>query len=109
MSMTKKVNDYGTLLDSLNLSPFETLNALSLRSHLEKELNNMTNQEKLKLYLYDLYLLDNIEEFKKHLEQVYDFSDSDEPTEQWWWHLDKVISGEIVIKGSLSAEKNVAL
>lgn len=105
MSLMKKVNDYGILLDSLDLSPFETLNALSLRSNLEKDLNKMTNQEKLKLYQYDLYLLDNIEELKKHLEQVYDFSGSDEPTEQWWWHLDKVVSGEIVIKGSLSAEK----
>ncbi|PAV27668.1 hypothetical protein CIL05_20905 [Virgibacillus profundi] len=109
MSMMKKVNDYGILLDSLNLSPFETLNALNLRTNLEKEMNNITNQEKLKLYQHDLYLLDNIKDFKDQLEQVYDFSNSDEPIEQWWWHLDKVISGEIVMKGSLSAEKNVAL
>lgn len=88
------------LLDTLDLSPFETLNALSLRSHLQKEVNQLTNQEKLKLYQYDLYLINNADKFKKHLENVYNFSDSAEPFEQWWWHLDKIISGEIVIKGS---------
>ena len=89
------------LLDTLELSPFETLNALYLRSNLQKEVHNLTNQEKLNLYQHDLYLLNHAEKFKKHLENVYNFSDSDEPIEQWWWHLDKIISGEIVIKGSL--------
>jgi len=107
--LTKKINDYGMLLDTLDLSPFETLNAMHLRSSLQKEINDMTNQQKLKLYQYDLYLLDRIEEFKKHLEEVYDFSSSDEPIEQWWWHLDKIVSGEIIIKGSLFVETDIAL
>lgn len=97
------------VLDTLELSPFETLNALHLRSHLQKEVSHLTNKEKLKLYQYDLYLLDRIEEMKKHLENVYNFSASDEPIEHWWWHLDKIISGEIVIKGSLFVETDVAL
>ncbi len=69
----------------------------------------MTNQEKLKLYQYDLYLLDHIEELKKQLDQVYDFSKSNEPVNQWWWHLDKIISGKIIIKGNLFVETDVAL
>ena len=45
----KKINDYGMLLDTLELSPFETLNALHLRSILQKEVSHLTNKEKLKL------------------------------------------------------------
>lgn len=105
----RKIIDYGKLLDTLDLSPFETLNALHLRSNLQKEISHLTNKEKLKLYQYDLYLLDHIEEMKQHLENVYNFSASDEPIEHWWWHLDKIISGEIVIKGSLFVDTDVAL
>src|SRR5690625_6848611 len=76
--MTKlmnKINEYGSLLDSLDLSPFETLNALSLRSTLQQEIDKMTNQEKLKMYQYDLWLLDNIKAVKEQLDQVYDRSE----------------------------------
>lgn len=30
-----------------------------------------------------------------HIKQVYDLSTSDEPLNEWWWHLDKVANGEI--------------
>jgi hypothetical protein len=105
----KRISNYGLLLDSLELSPFETLNALNLRSDLQKEVINMTNQEQLKLYQYDLYLLEHIDEIKNHLENVYDFRDSIEPFEQWWWHLDRIISKEIIIKPSLSVETDTTL
>jgi|SRR5690625_107877 len=110
--MTKlmnKINEYGSLLDSLDLSPFETLNALSLRSTLQQEIDKMTNQEKLKMYQYDLWLLDNIKAVKEQLDQVYDFSKSNKPSNQWWWHLDKIISEKIVVKGDLFVETDVAL
>ncbi|MED2737480.1 hypothetical protein [Bacillus toyonensis] len=106
--LMKRISNYGILLDSLELSPFETLNALDLRSDLQKEVINMTNQEQLKLHQYDLYLLNHIDEIKNHLENVYDFKDSIEPFEQCWWHLDKIFSKEIIIKPILFVETNAA-
>lgn len=31
----------------------------------------------------------------KHIQQVYDFSKSTNPIQEWWWHLDKIITGKI--------------
>ncbi|WP_088362466.1 hypothetical protein [Bacillus cereus] len=109
VGLMKKISNYGLLLDSLELSPFETLNALNLRSNLQKEVFNMTNQEQLKLLQFDLFLLNHIEEIKNHLENVYDFKNSIEPFDQWWWHLDKIISKEIIIKPSLCVEVDTTL
>ncbi|MEN1969858.1 hypothetical protein WMZ97_17490 [Lentibacillus sp. N15] len=72
-------------------------------------MDRMSNKEKLKLYQYGLYLLDNIVAFKNHLDQVYDFTKSTEPMKHWWWHLNRIITGDIVVKGSLSVETNIAL
>ena len=57
-----------------------------------------------------MQLIKNAKKMSEHIGEIYDFSNSDEPIEQWWWHLDKIISGEIVIKGKiLFVETDVAL
>ncbi len=32
----------------------------------------------------------------RHIQEVYNFSLSNEPLSEWWWHLDKVAKGEIL-------------
>lgn len=50
-----------------------------------------------KLETNDLKLLSNSQEMFEHIRKVYDFSTSTEPLEEWWWHLDKLLKGEIVL------------
>lgn len=56
----------------------------------------------MELLNHDLKLINNALEMSKHIGQIFDFSLSGEPLNEWWWHLDKVASGEVVFK--LSAE-----
>ena len=56
---------------------------------------------------YDLRLLENVETMGDHIKKVYDFSNSVEPLEEWWWHLDKVLTGELEIELGLSPKDKV--
>ncbi|WP_240647161.1 hypothetical protein [Paenibacillus nanensis] len=47
---------------------------------------------------YDMLLIKNAKMMLEHISEVYDFSLSDEPLSQWWWHLDQVASGEIAFQ-----------
>ncbi|MCK1997498.1 hypothetical protein MPH47_09740 [Psychrobacillus psychrodurans] len=38
-----------------------------------------------------------------HIGVVYDFTSSDEPISEWWWHLDQVADGKIAF--NLKAER----
>ncbi|WP_051590982.1 hypothetical protein [Bacillus sp. UNC438CL73TsuS30] len=52
-------------------------------------------------------LLENVEQMVEHIGRVYDFSKSVEPFEEWWWHLDKVTSGDLEVEIGLSPKDKV--
>lgn len=98
MKYQKTIEQYGQDVSDFEVSPFETLDMLHLRSRLSEEFHNMTLKERILLMKYDLQLLENVDQMGQHIESVYDFSNSKEPYEQWWWHLDKVALGELEVE-----------
>lgn len=108
MEMKKKINEYGILLDSFDLSPFELKNGLHIRSIIEEDIDELSIKESFLLHKYDSYLLDNAERVVNKLSDIYNFSESKEPLNHWWWHLDKVISGDLIIKIKIYSEVNTS-
>ncbi|AIF45086.1 hypothetical protein [Virgibacillus sp. SK37] len=92
---SKSIEIYGDYVDDFKISPFESVYMLHLRGGLEKAINELTNDEKIKLIHYDLKLIENAKRMSKHLSVIYDFSTSNEPLKEWWWHLDQVADGKI--------------
>lgn len=89
------IKNYGLDVNDTEYSPFESLRMLHDRSKIREIENKLDTEEKLLLYTYDLTLIKNAKSKVEHMSKVYDFSPSDEPISEWWWHLGKVASGEI--------------
>lgn len=49
---------------------------------------------------YDLRLLSHAEQVFEHPSKAYDFSMSKESNDEWWWHLDSLLKGEIVLSAT---------
>lgn len=95
MENGKLIHNYGLDVADFEVSAFESVNMLHTRSALEKVINELSNQEKIELYTYDMILIRNASKMVEHIKEVYDFNMSTEPLSEWWWHLDKVANGEI--------------
>ncbi|MFZ3588927.1 hypothetical protein ACOI1C_06505 [Bacillus sp. DJP31] len=91
----KSVDIYGKCIGDYEISPFESVDMLHRRSNLESVIHELTKDERLKLLSYDMELIKNAILMAAHIGKVYDFSLSDEPLSEWWWHLDKVANGTI--------------
>lgn len=100
------IENYGLSVNDLDVSPFESMDMLHLRSKIEKVLSELTNEEIAKLFQYDLKCRE-CEDMAEHISEIYSFSMSTEPTSQWWWYLDKVVSGEISFH--LSTQDNLVI
>lgn len=107
MDFLKDIEYYGEDVTDIEVSPFETIDMLHRRSRLNKESSKMSLQERILLMKYDLKLLENVEEMVKHIGEIYDFSLSAEPLDEWWWHLDKVASGELEVEIGLRQKNKV--
>jgi hypothetical protein len=101
---SKRIEVYGKGIENFDLSPFESIHLLHIRSNLEKVFHELTHDERIKLLSYDLKLIQNAKRMAKHIGSIYDFRLSKEPISQfwWWWHLDRVAKGEITF--TLKAE-----
>lgn len=100
---SKNIDMYEEYVADFEISPFESVYMLHIRSGLEKVMNELTNDERVKLINYDLNLINNAKKMAKHLEEIYDFSLSNEPLTEWWWHLDQVSDSKITFE--LKAEE----
>ncbi|MEC2159752.1 hypothetical protein [Virgibacillus halodenitrificans] len=90
----QNIINYGNDVSDLASSPFESLRMLHDRTALYKIQHRLNYQEKVLLAQYDLKLIENAEKMVKHINNIYDFELSDDiPSEQWWWHLDKIANG----------------
>jgi len=56
------------------------------------------------LVIADLDVLKNKIAITNHLKKAYDFRKSTESTEQWWWHLEKVVKDELLVTIALSVQ-----
>lgn len=93
-----KINRYESDIFDFDISPFELIQILHLRSKLEIVYSSMGENEKLALLTIDLKVIKNAQRIVEHIEKVYDFSNSNHPISEWWWHLDKVANGEFIMK-----------
>ncbi|WNS82210.1 hypothetical protein RRU94_15820 [Domibacillus sp. DTU_2020_1001157_1_SI_ALB_TIR_016] len=75
--------------------PLETIECLHIRSEFNEVYDHLTKQEKKELDECDHKIREKAVGILKHLELVHDFRKSKQSDQEWWWHLDKVISGEI--------------
>lgn len=81
------------------ISPFETTNTLHLRSKLQEQFSSLTAEEQNSLLVADLEIIKNAKGITEHLSRIYDSKDSHCPISEWWWHIDKIASGELLLKG----------
>ncbi|MFP3726989.1 hypothetical protein U8V72_17580 [Priestia filamentosa] len=95
-----------SMLD-FELSPFEALEGLHIRTNLHEDYLQLTLPEKMRLQYADLRVIHSVKDVYKHVRQIYDFSLSTEPLEQWWWHLDKVCSDRLEVSFLLGTEVKV--
>ncbi|WP_445506176.1 hypothetical protein [Niallia sp. 03190] len=105
----KSIEIYGQCVDDFEVSPFESVDMLQRRSKLEDVIHELTNEERIKLLSYDLKLINNAKKMSDYIGKVYDFSLSDEPLSEWWWHLDQVASGKISFNLSAESESDMAI
>ncbi|RSK26408.1 hypothetical protein EJF36_05785 [Bacillus sp. HMF5848] len=106
---SKSIEIYGQCVDDFEVSPFESVDMLHRRSTLEKAIQELNYEERMKLLSYDMQLIKNAKNMAKHIGEIYDFSLSEEPLSQWWWHLDKVANGNISFHLSPELESDVAI
>jgi len=106
---TAKIKSYGMGVNDFKTSPFEALNMLHTRSYLEKVLPELSNEEKIQLYFYDMNLIFNAKKMIEHVKEIYDFSQSKEPLNEWWWHLDKVADGKIPFRLSADVDSDMVI
>ncbi|MBP1970500.1 hypothetical protein J2Z83_002621 [Virgibacillus natechei] len=86
----KEIQIYEEDIFDFEVSPFEMHHGLFLRSELEKHWEKMDSNEQLQLLSADLKVIKNADKIVNHLREIYDFSSSNKPESEWWWHLDKV-------------------
>lgn len=79
LKKSEVIEMYGSYVDDFEISPFESVYMLHIRSKLEKIIHELTNDESLKLFGYDLKLINNAKKMAKHLEEINNFSLSNEP------------------------------
>ncbi|PLS19358.1 hypothetical protein CVD28_02785 [Bacillus sp. M6-12] len=106
MDNSRLIRNYGLEVDEFETSPFEALHMLHIRSCLEKIIQQLTYEEKLKLYTHDMKLIQNAKKMVERIQEIYNFSLSKEPFTEWWWHLDKVVTGEISFSVSIDVQVN---
>jgi hypothetical protein len=100
--------NYGDDVNDLDCSPYEHVRMLHERTNIKNIEDKLDFNEKVMLYIIDLNLVKNADEMTNHIRKAYDFSLSDKnhiPLEQWWWHLDKIANGKLILKINMSTEK----
>ncbi len=105
----KIIEIYGKGVDDIEVSPFESVDMLHRRSKLESAIHELTHDDKMKLLHFDMQLIKNAKMMTRHINEVYDFSLSDEPLSEWWWHLDKVATGKIAFHLSPEAGSDMVI
>lgn len=93
---TEKIETNGEYIEDYEISPFESVYfILHNRSQLEKEFHKLSYEERIKLLIFDLRLIQNAKKMAEHIGEIYDFRISEEPQHHWWWYLDRVARGEL--------------
>ena len=97
--LKKLIKNYGIdMEDELDVSPFEFEYTFRTREYLAKQYELLDIDDKEKLEHYDTVLISRANEFYEYLKPLKIWGNSNAPIEYWWWHLEKVISGELRVE-----------
>ncbi|NKQ22468.1 hypothetical protein [Brevibacillus laterosporus] len=86
-----------TVTDSVIISPFEFLHGFQVRSNLYQEKDLLSEEQKRILFKYDKLLFYRSFEIYNHMKVIYNFNNSSESIQEWWWHLNKVVNKTLTI------------
>jgi len=94
----ERIEDYGSYVDDVDISPFEHLDAFLIRDSLYGNRHRLISRQQELLKHYDSLLIQNAEKIEKHMSRIYNFKSSVIiEKEKWWWHLDKIADGSLII------------
>ncbi|MGF7535176.1 hypothetical protein AAGG74_16100 [Bacillus mexicanus] len=105
-SFLEKIKIYGNEIFDLEISPFEMMQTLHLRSALQESFFEMNIDEQIELLFIDLQVLKNSKAISTHLSRIYQSKNFDHPISEWWWHLDKIANNELKLNGLSVAFKS---
>ncbi|MGP7817402.1 hypothetical protein [Niallia sp. 01092] len=98
MSMyMQDILNYGEDVNDFEISPFESVQMLHNRSEIQTVFHELSLEEQQLLAEYDAHLFKNVHKMYRHIKKAYDFNLSNQPNDEWWWHLDKVMKGTIKV------------
>jgi len=98
MSMyMQDILNYGDDVNDFESSPFESLLMLQDRSDIQKVFHQLSLEEQQLLAEYDALLFKNVHKMYRHIKKAYDFNLSKQPFSEGWWHLDKILKGNLQI------------
>ncbi|MFE8698255.1 hypothetical protein ACFYKT_18185 [Cytobacillus sp. FJAT-53684] len=85
--------DYKDYITDLEVSAFETMVLFHIRTYLQKFMYLLNEEQKIELEKCDEMLKENADQLREHVREIYNFSESKEPVDQWWWHLNRFRKG----------------
>ena len=106
---SKSIDIYGKGVNDFEVSPFESIEMLHRRSRLEHVIHELSKEDRIKLLSNDLILIKNAQRMSEHIGKVYNFSLTDEPLNEWWWHLEKVANGKIAFNLNAEIESDMVI
>ncbi|MBI1926345.1 hypothetical protein HYR99_19135 [Candidatus Poribacteria bacterium] len=81
-----------------DISGFEVLELLDMRSELSQIEDQLTDDEKSTLELADEVLLDGLKSFYERIREIGDLAElrkrAKVPPSHWWWYMDKFVGAE---------------
>lgn len=107
MNYKELIEEYQLALQEYDLSPFEAVEALHIRTQLHNEYEQLSVLEKALLVIADLDVLKNKIAITNHLKKAYDFRKSTEPVEQWWWHLERISKDELKVAITFNVQTTI--
>jgi hypothetical protein len=93
------IKRYGFDVENIEFSGIELMDTIAMRDTLEQNYSSLSKEEKRLLDLADKTLLDNAQSFYQEMNEFMNFSKADfsQPFSNWWAHIDKVVSGELIV------------
>lgn len=79
------------------MSPFEINYTFHTRDFLANEYSKLNDGDQEQLFKYDQILLERAQDFYQLMSSVMNWEENVAPINYWWWHLDKVVAGEMKV------------
>lgn len=92
-----EIEMYGMEIKDIKENLFVMIHMLQRRSKLETLINKLNKKEYETLMKYDSELVNVAADVTDHYPVIRVFLNVTMPESEWWWHLDKVNSGDLKV------------